>query len=37
MNTRSMLGISMAVFAFAGGASLVWYGTYAFRKFKDIP
>jgi hypothetical protein len=37
MNTRSMLGIGMAIFAFAGGASLVWYGTHAMRKFKELP
>lgn len=35
--SRSTLGISMALVAVAGGASLVWYGARAFRKLKELP
>lgn len=36
INTRSAMGISIALCAFAGGASLVWYGSRVFRKLKEL-
>jgi hypothetical protein len=35
--SRSTLGISMALVAVAGGASLVWYGKRVFHKLKELP
>ena len=35
--SRSTLGISMALIAVVGGASLVWYGSRVFHKLKELP
>jgi hypothetical protein len=37
MVSRSPLGVWMAVFGVAGGASLIWYGKRAFHKLKELP
>ena len=37
MVTRDTLGIGIAVFGIAGGASLVWYGKRVFHKLKELP
>ncbi|HXH37617.1 MAG TPA: hypothetical protein VNN08_03240 [Thermoanaerobaculia bacterium] len=37
MATRSALGVWMAVFGVAFGASLIWYGKRVFHKLKELP
>jgi hypothetical protein len=36
MNTRSTMGITLAVCAFGGGVGLVLYGTRVFAKLKEL-